>query len=199
MTCENCKKPSNRLTQVGSFSICDKCMGHPPNLSGNTTSENMRKADEAVAKFAAMPPPPTLAEKQATEICRNCRWWIPVPKGVLILNGSLPDPVVIKGRVLGQCSFNPVAVGKLETNFCSHFEQRAEVDKEKAAEPAPLAESSPPISQQEFIHCFVVWLAQRTGSRRPPLSSEIGEMAWKLATDKAAFDKERQAQNRGSE
>lgn len=66
---------------------------------GNTTSSNMRKADEAIAKLTAPP-----AE------CGYCHWW------------------VRWGSVMGDCQRHPPSLRGFsathETSFCGEFKAR---------------------------------------------------------------------------
>lgn len=65
------------------------------------------------------------AEKQASEICKNCRWWRIRMDGMKF-GGNEKSPC----QDAGACQVNPpVAAGwpqTLETDKCSRFERRAE-------------------------------------------------------------------------
>ncbi len=150
------------------------------------------------------------AEKQASEICKNCRWW-------KIRADRMKFQDV---QDAGACQVNPpVAVGfpqTLESDRCSRFERRAEpTDPVMASEETKCVKAvyeaftlTPEQSEKlladmtkaarlEFIQVFSTWLFQRTNSRQPPETSEIADMAWVMATDGQARQTEKAAQSRG--
>lgn len=110
-----------RIFKFSIPAICPHC-GYRKN-SGNTTSENMLKAEAAMENLKTrIPREFTTAEKQATEICRNCRWFW---QNKVVAEHQAKHP---EKFMAGQCLIHPPAEGRPTTygnQSCGKFEQRA--------------------------------------------------------------------------